>query len=223
MSVRASHRTLAPLAGPTSEAALDVLVGGDERDEPPSRRVLTGIAVVVLLAGAALLLRQGPTDAGPAAGADPVRFGLHPTSVVVPRHVPPAPGRVAVAGLHLELLNTGETAVELLSVALVPGGWEVEVADRHQLRPGWSAVLDLHRQVDCAPGADHGPPPRRLVVRAEVDGRAVVRTVDVGPEQAAYGGRLDDVLGSPGDACDPEAAGPLLGPIGDLFRGPAGG
>jgi hypothetical protein len=127
-----------------------------------------------------------------------------------------------VAGLHVELLNTGRTAVELRSVALVPGRWQVEVVDRHELRPGWSAVLDLQREVDCgaAAGDDDGPAPRELVVLVAVGGREQVRAVDVGPAQAAYGGRLDDVLGSPRDACDLEAAVPLLGPIGDLF-GPA--
>jgi len=88
-------------------------------------------------------------------------------------------------------------------------------------------VLDVRREVDCAgapssgtrAGAtpDDGPVPRTLVVRVEVAGRSVVRTVDVGPQQAAYGGRLDNVLAAPREACDLEAAVPLLGPIGDLF------
>lgn len=213
------HPVPAPPLSQPAESPPDVIAGGSEPSGAPSPRLVVGTAVLVLLLAGAVLLRPAGPSGGPAPTADPVRFALHPRSVVVPRHVPPADGRAAVAGLHLELVNTGEAAVVLSAVRLVPGSWQVQVVDRPQLRPGWSAVLDLRREVDCAPATDHGPVPTELVVEAEVEvgGRRVVRTVDVGPEQDAYEGRLDDVLGDPGHACDLEAAGPLAGPIGDLF------
>jgi hypothetical protein len=238
VSVRTSHRGCTPPLRTTAAAPLDVLAGGSERDGAgarwlAARRPLACGLALAVAAGGVLLGRQPPDGAsgraadGAAVGvggtagpvADDVRLALHPRAVVVPRHQPPAPSAAAVAGLHLELLNTGTSAVELRSVSLVPGRWQVEVADRHELRPGWSAVLDVRREVDCSAGdgTDDGPVPRELVVRVEVAGRSVVRTVDVGPGQEAYGGRLDDVLSAPRAACDLEAAVPLLGPIGDLF------
>ena len=216
MSVRAPHH--AP-----GQGSLDVLTGG--RDAPgwaegwssaARRRLLAGAVLTAALVGGAVLGAR-PAPPGPAPTADPVRFALHPRSALVPRHVPAEPGRAAVAGVHVELVHTGDTPLVLRSVSLVPGRWQVDIADRHQLRPGWSAVLALHRQVECAPDADPGPAPTELVVQAEVDGRLLVRTIDVGRDQQAYGGALDELLGSPQDVCRLDARSPLPGPIGDLF------
>ena len=219
MSVRTPQCVHTPPPRRPAESPLDVLLSGPERSGPPSLRHLAGAVAVLALLGAAVLVSQQPgPGGGPAPRADGVRFSLHPRSAVVPRHVPPAPGRAAVAGLHLELVNTGDAEVLLQEVALIPGRWRVEIADRHQLRPGWSAVLDLSREVDCGLDADHGPAPTELVVRAAVGGRVLVRTVDVGPAQRAYGAELDDVLAAPEVACDLTVASPLPGPIGDLHR-----
>ena len=215
VSVRRSHQAPLPPVARPAEPPLDVLTSGSD---PAPRGLRAGAALVlVLVVGAGLLARQGASGrADPA--SDRVGFALHPSSVVVPRHVPPGAAGMAVAGLHVEIVNTGGRAVVLSSVSLVPGPWVVEIADRHELQPGWTAVLDLRRDVDCGASADPGAVPRQLVVRAESDGQLLQRTLDVGPAQQAYGGRLDDVLARPGAACDPESAVPLLGPIGDLLQ-----
>jgi hypothetical protein len=40
------------------------------------------------------------------------------------------------------------------------------IVDRHRVRPRSSVVLRLHREVDCAPGAQTGPVPRELLLRS---------------------------------------------------------
>ena len=215
--MRPSHRASPPPDVRSAEPIPDVLCSGSDEGswrDPGRRRLLTGgLALAVGLAAAASLV---PRE-GPSAGTDEVRLALHPRAVVVPRHVPLSSGRPAVAGVHVEVINQGRRPVVLTSAALVPGTWQVSVIDRTRLEPGWSAVLALQREVDCARGADLGAVPRELVLEVEADGESLVGHVDVGPAQLAYGGQLDDVLRSPRDACAPEAGLPLLGPIGDLL------
>ena len=123
--------------------------------------------------------------------------------------------RLAEAGMHVEVVNTGDRTLDLRSASLVPGAWEVEVVDRPLLLPGESVVLSLHRTVVCDERASYGPSPEHLVLEATTDDDedAVVRLPVADP--SAYGGRLDDALRDPRRACA-ATGGDVEGPIGDL-------
>ena len=211
-----------------AELMPDVLAGGTDRPPwHPTRRpvVAAGLVLTVGLAAAGgLLLRQSLPDPAPArdtTAVTGVQIALQSDAHVVPRHLPPLPGRPAQAVLRVEVVNHGALPVRLISAALVPGVWEAELIDRPVMRPGWSAVLSLHRDVDCAPAAEHGRAPRDLLLVLEIGGRAASRTLDLGPGQTAYDGQLDEVLGRPLAACSRTPRTSLLGPIGDLVIGGA--
>ena len=207
MSGGVPHGTSATRAEPLD----DVLTGGrDAPDWPPTtgrRTVAVAVAGAVLLTGA--VLAQRAASDGPAAPAPP-ELVLREGSALIPRQRPGPPGLLHT-GLQLEVVNAGALPVLLVGAELVPGAWVVDVVDdadtrvrsgrgRH-LRPGWNATLVVHRLVDCAAGAGRDPAPQALVLRLEVDGRRVQERIDVGAEQRAYDGRLDDALGRPEAAC----------------------
>jgi hypothetical protein len=210
--------------GPVPDVLASHPAGSGPRPTRRRVRVLGGVGAAAAVAAAALLVP--PWLAGPApadAGAEQAPLTLRAGPVVIPRRdAPPVQGRVR-GGVHVEVVNTGRRAVLVTSAALVPGTWQVDVVQDGDnavhperggrfLRPGWSAVLVLHRLVDCTGAADHGPVPTRLVVRAELDDRRVSRTIDVGPAQRTYAGGLDDLLSAPEVFCAP-AGGP--GTVGD--------
>lgn len=198
-----------PTAG---RASADVLVSGVERAPwVPSPRVqAAGVAAVLLAASvgvtAALVQAQRAQDARDLALRAAERrlpMALRTSSVLVPRdRGSPAPGEPAQARVHVEVVNTGPSTVRVLSGALAPGSWVVEVVDRDVVMPGESLVLALHRSVDCSGEVPPGPAPEQLVLTALLPDQSPVSVaLDVAREQAAYGGRLDDALRDPGRAC----------------------
>lgn len=208
MAVRAARRTSAREAEPLT----DVLVsGGDDPPRRPSSRQRLGAAALLLAGVTALVVPLSRSDDGPAdaAGLD---LALREGSIPLPRRdAPPVQDRVE-GGVHVEVVNHGATPVRLRSGSLSPGAWQVEVVDDldasadpggegRLLRPGWVAMLVLHRTFPCAPGADAGPAPTSLSLDVEVEGRPRTWSVGVGPEQAAYGGRLAGLLGSAETFC----------------------
>jgi len=100
VSVRTSHRTsVTPVQAP-AESPLDVLASGTERGPGTGGRLAGGAVLAAARVAAASLLGTG--EGGPRQAADLVRLELHPDTVVVPRHLPPASGRAAVASVHVE-------------------------------------------------------------------------------------------------------------------------
>lgn len=212
MSVCAASRPSARDAEPVA----DVLHSGAEGPPwRPTRRQVRSAAGALAGAGlAAAALLVPPWLAGPApagAGAQTLPLVLRDGTVVLRRDAAPEQGRVR-GGVHVEVQNAGRRALRLTSAALVPGQWAVSVVEDagdaaepsgegRFLRPGWSAVLVLHRLVDCTPGAEHGHAPTRLVLEADVDGRRLSRAIDVGPGSSGYRGGLDDALGAPAAFC----------------------
>ena len=187
MGADATHSP-GPVAGP---APTDVLAGADD-DRLPRSRLWTAAAVL-----AALLL--GATTLDPPAGPDAPRLALR-AGELVPRDRT-VDDRLAEAGMHVEVVNTGDRTLDLRSASLVPGAWEVDVVDRPLVLPGESLVLSLHRTVVCDERASYGPSPEHLVLEARTDDDedTVVRLPVADP--SAYGGQLDDALRDPGRAC----------------------
>ncbi len=186
------------------QVSADVLAGGDE----PAGRSAWRVAAVVLalLVGLAVVDRPPPPQA-PALG---LRDGE-----IVPRDRA-LDERLAEAGLHVEVVNTGDRVLDLRRAALVPGAWEVDVVDRPLLVPGESLVLSLHRTVVCDERASSSPFPEHLVLEARTveDGQDVVVRLPVA-DPAAYGGQLDEALRHPGRACV-VSGDDVGGPLGDL-------
>ena len=200
MGADATHRP-----GPgQGQAPPDVLVGADEG---PGRRPAVWAAAVV----AAVVVGAATVDRSPAPRAPllALRHGeLLPRDRTVGH-------RVAEAGMHVEVVNTTDRALDVRAARLVPGTWEVDVVDGTLVQPGRSIALSLHRTVVCDERASYGPFPEHLVLEAQTshDEAAVVRLPVADP--AAYGGRLDDALRDPGRACL-VASGAGSGPLGDL-------
>jgi hypothetical protein len=180
----------------------DVLVGADEAG---GRRPAVRAAAVVaaLLVGAAAVDRSPP----------PAPLLALRDGDLVPRDRTVG-DRLAEAGMHVEVVNAADLAMDVRAASLVPGAWEVDVVDRTLVRPGESIVLSLHRTVVCDERASYGPFPEHLVleVRTSDDAEAVVVSL---PVADAYGGRLDDALRDPGRACI-VTGGDVGRPLGDL-------
>jgi hypothetical protein len=123
--------------------------------------------------------------------------------------------RLAEAGLRVEVVHAGGSAVQVRSASLVPGAWEVDLARHPALRPGKRLALRLRRTVVCDERASYGPVPEHLVLEARTDDDrdAVVRLPVESP--SAYAGQLDDALREPGRACV-VTGGSDGGPTGDL-------
>jgi len=196
-----THRTC-PAGG---QAPDDVLVGAD--DGRGRRTALWAVVAVTAVVVGATAVDSQPEPATPLLT---MREG-----VLVPRDRV-VDDRLAEAGMHIEVVNAGDRALDLRSAALVPGTWEVDIVDRLLVVPGESLVLSLHRTVDCAEGASYGPVPEHLVLEARTpdDREAVVRLPVA--DAAAYGGLLDDALRDPARACV-VMGGDVAGPLGDLI------
>ncbi len=109
--------------------------------------------------------------------------------------------RLAVAAMHVEVVNSTDRMLDVRSASLVPGAWEVDVVDRTLLLPGESLVLSLHRTVVCDERASYGPFPEHLRLEARTDdGEDVVVRLPVTDRPAARAG-LADALRHPGRAC----------------------
>ena len=193
-------------------AAGDVLVSGSERAPwSPSARLLGACAAAVLVAatlGVTLaLVRASQAEDARAlalrAAQDRLPMALRTGPALIPRHrggVPP--GQPASARVHVEVVNEGSDTVRVVSGALTPGSWLVDVVDRDVVTPGESLVLALHRSVDCSGEVPPGPAPEQLVLTALLPDQSPASVaVDVAREQPAYAGRLDDVLRDPARAC----------------------
>ena len=209
MGVRAARRTSAQEAEPLS----DVLVSGD--DEPPLRPSRTrslGVAALVLAGAAAVVVPRVVTGADPQE-AVPVELALAEGSVALPRRDHAPDQGTVLGGVHVEVVNESRAAVRLLSGAVSKGDWQVAVVDDldaavdpggrgRLLRPGWHAVLVLHRSIRCVTGTDHGPVPTSLAVEVEVAGRQHTASIDLRSGRAAEGG-LAALLGAPERFCSP--------------------
>lgn len=188
---------------PDGRAPVDVLVA-----DGPGRRSPVWPAAALLVA---LLLGTTVVDREPAP-APPV-LALRAGELVARDRTIDA--RLAEAGMHVEVVNTGDRTLELRRAALVPGAWAAELVDRPLLVPGESAVLSLHRTVRCDEPGSYGPAPEHLVLEAAADDGDVVLVRLPVADPSAYGGRLGEALGDPGRACVVTGGG-AGGAIGDL-------
>jgi len=190
---------------------VDVLVSGAEREPwSPSPRAVGACAVAVLLAAAVGVTAVGAQgqraqDARLPAERTAERalpLELRTGPALVPRSRAATGSAPAHAIVHVEVVNRGRSTVRVLSGALTPGTWRVEVVDRDVVVPGESLVLALHRSVDCTGLVPVGPAPTQLVVTALLPDQSPVSVgLDVAREQPAYDGRLDDLLRDPLRAC----------------------
>ena len=191
-----------------AEPLADVLVSG--ADEPawrPSRAQQLAAAALVL-AGVVALAVPGTLSDDAARGAASPDLALREGATALPRRASGPVGDRVEGGVHVELVNEGSKAVRLLSGTVSPGEWQVTVVDDldhaadpdgtgRLLRPGWHAVVVLHRSVRCSSAVDHGPVPTSLTLEVEVGGRPRTASLDLGPDR----GGLSDLLGAPERFC----------------------
>ncbi len=204
----------------TGRESPDVLVSGPERAPwAPSPRAQAAVVPVLLLMAtvgvtAALVQAQRAEDARALAvrAAErglPLQLRTGPS--LIPRDRSGPGDAPAQARVHVEVVNRGAQAVRVLSGALTPGSWLVDIVDRDVVPPGESLVLALHRSVDCSGHVPAGPTPEQLVLTALLpDDRPVSVALDVASEQDAYAGRLDDALRDRARACSAPRGGRRL-------------